>query len=131
MANGHWTRALGLMRCTSLSCERSMVRDEPIYLVAGALKNAVCAPCAVRRFTKTPPADLPHLRPLVETPTPAPTSRLLPLSDSAEPREGAFARFDRAATSGKLRDAIKSNRKQAAAAAVVDPKLRQLGESDR
>lgn len=129
MAGGIWTRATGVVSCTSLSCARSMVRGEPIYLVAGALKNAVCAPCAARRFTKTPPADLPHVRPLVETPPPAPTIR--PLSDSAEPREGAFARFDRAATSGKLRDAIKSNRKQAAAAAMVDPKLRQLGESDR
>ena len=61
---GHWSRAYALVSCTSLSCARSMVRGEPVYLVAGVDRNVVCAPCALRRFQKTPPEGLPALPPL-------------------------------------------------------------------
>lgn len=54
-------------------------------------------------------------------------------SEPAQPRPktGAMDRFNRAAVGGTLRKAITQNKKQAAEAAAVDPKLKQLGEVDR
>lgn len=125
---GHWIRATRLTACTSLTCGSSMVRDEPVYLAAGTERNTVCRPCAKRRFDKEPPANLPHLPPLVAK---VPTRELPPeqmrLRDSAEPDEGAFARFDRAAAAGTLREAIKENRRKATAANTGDVKLRAIG----
>ena len=128
MAGGYWTRATAIVSCTSLACARSMVRDEAVYLVAGVARQVVCAACAQRRFQRTPPENLPHLPPLVmTTPTTSGT-----FQDSAEPQDrGAFAKFDRARVGGTLRKAIETNRREAAAAAAVDPKLKQLGEADR
>ena len=126
MAAGSWTRATAVTSCTSLTCSRLMVRDEAVYLVAGGGRNVVCAPCALRRFEKTPPDTLPHL-PATVAATPSASSTF----DAVEPKEGAFAKFDRARVAGTVRKAIETSRREAAAAAVDDPKLRQLGESDR
>lgn len=48
-----------------------------------------------------------------------------------KPHAGAMDRFNRAQVSGTLRKAITQQRKEAAAAAEIDPKLHQLPESDR
>lgn len=120
---GHWTRARRLTSCTSLTCQRSMVRDEAVYLVAGQERNIVCAPCAQRRFDQAPPADLPHLPPIIDTPPPAsrPVTR-----DAVEPR-GAFQRFAEAQLRGDTRKLITKVRRETTAAAAIDPKLKQLG----
>lgn len=48
-----------------------------------------------------------------------------------KPRAGAMDRFDRALVGGTLRKVITQQRKQAAEAAEIDPKLQQLPEHDR
>ena len=47
------------------------------------------------------------------------------------PRPGAMQRFNQAVVGGTVRKAIQEQRKQAAAAAAIDPKLKQIGGTDR
>jgi hypothetical protein len=60
-----------------------------------------------------------------------PISRSTTAPEPARVKPGALDRFQRAAIAGTLREAIRRSRAHAAAAAAIDPKLKQLGEVDR
>lgn len=123
---GFWTRATRLVACVTVDCERSMVRDDVVYLVGGHEIQPVCESCAFKRFERVPPADLPHLTPVIErTPAPTPAPQL-PLSDGHE-KPGAFQKFNHAFFSGETREAIKKVRAHQRQTNAIDPKLKQLG----
>jgi hypothetical protein len=126
---GYWIRAMRLTSCTSISCDRSMVRDEPIYLAAGVERNAVCVPCAMRRFQRSVPEQLPHLPPIVARVTTPPASQRLPLSDAHErSRPGALERFEAARQQGDVRKALARVKRELHDANAGDVRLKQLGK---
>lgn len=47
------------------------------------------------------------------------------------PRPGAMSRFNQAVVGGTVRKAIQQQRREASAAAAIDPKLKQLADGDR
>ncbi len=116
---GHWTRAERLEACVSINCERSMVRDEPVYLVAGIANQPVCQHCASTRFEKTPPADLPLLAPVIQR------DRVM-VSDSLEPT-ARYVSSNWGSVGTKASGELRRMRRRLTDINASDGKLKQLG----
>lgn len=128
---GHWVRAPRMVNCATLDCQRSMLRDDAVYLINGIANQAICPACALKRFLKEPPRDLPHLTAVAE-PVVQPAlslARQLPLSDSTDRPavSSALKRFEKAWMERTLAREKRKNRRVAAEANAQDGKLRQIG----
>jgi hypothetical protein len=120
---GHWVRALRTVGCVSEDCDHQMHRGDPVYLVAGSAIQTTCPPCALRRFAKQPPADLPHLAPIATEP---PRARQLLVADADAPY-GRHVTSNWGSVERKAKGELARLRRQQRAANAVDGKLRQIG----
>lgn len=120
---GHWIRTAAAVSCISTVCDRQMQRDEPVYLVAGSPIQTTCITCAWRRFGKQPPADLPHLEPIITT---SPRPRTLLVSDPDVPT-GRYVTDNWGSVGRKAKGELARMRRQQRQHNAIDPKLKQLG----